>query len=106
MAHRAIESLAGREQRLHTSRRWIGAVFAAGTDRISSEADNHCTEQNCSNDIIAVHGGDPRSPPARHRSPPLAVPRKGLAVTLGRPPVSPGVAWLHGRQQIDFASWL
>jgi hypothetical protein len=65
MAHRAIESLTRREQRFHTSRRWIGAVFAAGTDRISSEADNHCTEQNSSNDIIVFHGGEGQRQPAQ-----------------------------------------
>jgi hypothetical protein len=83
VAHRAIESLAGRKQRLHTGRRWIGAVFAAGTDRISSEADNHCTEQNSSNDIIAVHGGDPRSPPPQQQPAPAPVPFKKLAGESG-----------------------
>jgi hypothetical protein len=74
MSHRCIKSLTWREQRSDRSCRGTWAVRVAGTDRISSEADNHCTNQNTSNDIIAFHGGDPRSPPPQQPSAPSLVP--------------------------------
>src|ERR1700722_3436757 len=74
MAHGAVECLTRREQCSDRSRGGTWTVFVAGTDRISSEADNHCTDQNTSNDIIAFHGGDPRSSPPRQQPTPPPVP--------------------------------
>jgi hypothetical protein len=87
-AHGAVECLARREQRSDRSRGGTWAVLVAGTDRDSSDAGNDRSDQDSSNDIIAFHGGDPRSPPPQQPPAPSPVP-------FGKAAGESGIAGCH-----------